>query len=142
MSNSVSRQAKQLARNKNQIVSQFYSEIRYGILPPPDELEKYEKLCPGITKILLEQFQAQSNHRIKIETMAVESGIRNSRLGQVLGFIISMAVIIGGFILIFLDKNIIGISAIIGALASLAGVFIYGTKSKREERIRKSSRNP
>lgn len=140
ISNSVGRQAKQLSNSKSRIISQVYSEVRCGILPPPDELERYERLCPGLTKILLEQFQAQSNHRIKMEEAAVESGIRASRLGQVLGFVISLVVITGGFALIFLDKNIIGISAVIGALASLAGVFIYGTKSRREERARKSER--
>ena len=34
------------------------------------------------------------------------------------------------------------IAAILGALATLVGVFIYGNKSKKDERIQKSRANP
>ena len=37
----------------------------------------------------------------------------------------------------FLGKNIIGMTAVLGSIATLAGVFIYGNKIKKDERIQK-----
>ena len=52
-----------------------------------------------------------------------------------------MTALLGGFALLFLDKNILGITSILGSLAALVGVFIYGNKSKKDERIQKEKMN-
>lgn len=138
MSNKLHKHARQIAKtSKNQIIEQTLSIERSGILPAPEELEQYEKFYPGITKVLIDEFQKQSSHRIKLESMAVASGIQNSKRGQIFAFILALIVIVGGFALIFLGKNIIGMTAVLGSIATLAGVFIYGNKIKKDERIQK-----
>ena len=70
---------------------------------------------------------------MKLENTVINSNVNNERRGQWFGFIISMTVIVGGFSLIFLDKDILGISAILASLTTLAGLFLLGkSKSKRE----------
>lgn len=143
MSNRVKRDAKQIAKTgSGEIIQQSMSITREGILPPPEELAKYEEIRPGITEVLLKSYTEQSQHRMELEKAVVYTGAGNTRRGQAFAFILSLIVIIGGFGLILLDKNIFGITAILGSLATLVGVFIYGNKSKKKERIQKSRDNP
>lgn len=138
MSNKVRRQSRQISKtDDNQIIAQSVSIERSGFLPAPEDLEQYEKLYPGMTKILMDEFQKQTSHRIKMESMVVTSGIQNMQRGQIFAFIIALVVIFGGFALVFVGKNIFGLAAILGALATLIGVFIYGNISKRKERLQK-----
>lgn len=63
------------------------AEIRSGILPAPDELERYEKLNPGITERLMKTYELQVEHRIHIENIVIEGDSKRANLGQVFGFI-------------------------------------------------------
>jgi len=38
-----------------------------GPLPPASELERYEEVCPGAAKVILEAFQAETNHRHEMD---------------------------------------------------------------------------
>lgn len=57
--------------------------------------------------------------------------------GLILGFILAMAAILGGVYLIANDHPVGGLTSIIGALASLVGVFIYARNTKTKELARK-----
>jgi Predicted membrane protein len=113
---------------------------RSSILPPAHELEHYETLYPGTTRILLETYQRQVAHRIEIEENVIRGDTRRADNGQIMAFILALVTIIGGFVLVILGKSIIGISSILGALATLLGVFMYGTRSRRKERENKAKR--
>ena len=119
----------------------FHASIqRQSILPPPNELERYEALNPGTTRIILETYQKQVEHRIAIEKTVIEGDTRRANIGQVMAFILSLITIVGGFILVVLGKDILGIAAIISSLATLLGVFMYGAHTRRKERENKSKR--
>ena len=142
MSNKTTSTTKQLSQqNKNSLIAEVTQIERQSILPPPEEMTQYEKLRPGITDVLLTAFQEQTHHRIEIEKKVIDSVISNSKRGQIFAFILSLIVIIGGFSLIFLDKNALGITSILGALTALVGTFIYGNKTKQKERIEKDKMN-
>lgn len=142
MSNKVAKRAGQVSKQGgNQVVAQMMSIERSSILPPPDEMERYEKLSPGITTTLINTYQKQAEHRMELEKTVISSGISNAKRGQIFAFIIAMTALLGGFVLLFLDKNILGITSILGSLAALVGVFIYGNKSKKDERIQKEKMN-
>lgn len=85
--------------------------------------------------------EKQSEHRQILERSVILSDVENSKRGQWFGFIIALVCTIGGFILIALDKNIAGLSVIIGAIATLVGLFIYGRKSDAQERKEKEDRS-
>lgn len=123
---------------KAQMVAAHYS----APFPPATELEHYEAIYPGFSKILMDRYVKQSDHRMDLERKVVDSGIKNTARGQLFAFLLSLITILIGAFLIYLDKDILGISAILGALATLVGIFIYGNKSKKDERIKKSSANP
>lgn len=142
MSNRIRKQAKQLSKTQNnQLLEQSITVEKHSILPPPDDLERYEKLNPGTAKILMETFQKQVEHRINIETSVINANTDKAKRGQVLGFILCLTAIIGGTILICFDKDIYGLAAIITAITSLVIVFVTGTNAKKKERIEKDKLN-
>jgi uncharacterized membrane protein YoaK (UPF0700 family) len=55
-----------------------------------------------------------------------------SLVGPLLAFIIAMTVILGGFYMIYKGKSIEGITALVTALAALAGTFIYGKRQQQQ----------
>ena len=76
----------------------------------------------------------QSKHRQHLEKEVINSDVVNSRLGVFFGFIIGMAAIIGGVVLSIYGKAGFGIFLSFSGLASLVGVFIYGTQQRKTER--------
>jgi uncharacterized membrane protein len=104
-----------------------------GPLPPPEALEKYNQALPGAAERILTMAEKQGDHRRKLETKVVDSNVFVQKVGPFLGFVIAMTVVVGGMFLIVRGKDGYGLAAIIAALGSLAGVFIYGkTKQNRE----------
>lgn len=77
--------------------------------------------------------EQQSRHRQGLERTVVDSNAFVQKIGPFLGFIVAMTAVIGGIFLILKGKDGYGLAAIIGALASLAGVFIYGKSRQRKE---------
>lgn len=45
--------------------------------------------------------------------------------GQIFGFLLSLAIMLGGFCLVWLDKPTSGFVAILAGIATVAGPFIY-----------------
>ena len=122
----------------HQVMSAYYS----APYPPANELEHYERIYPSFTERLMNNLEKQTAHRIEIESKVIESGIKNSARGQILAFILALVVVSFGFVLLLLDKKTSGITAIVSALVALVGVFVYGNKSKKDERIQKAKVNP
>lgn len=110
--------------------------------PPATELERYEAVYPGFAEKLMERYVKQSEHRMSIENKVIDSGIKNSARGQFFAFALALITILIGAFLIYLNKDVLGIVAILSSLAALVGVFIYGNKSKKDERIQKSRAIP
>lgn len=104
-----------------------------GPLPPPEILEKYNQVLPGGAERIVAMAEQQSKHRQHLELTVVESNAFVQKLGPILGFIIAMTAVVGGFFLIEKGKDAYGLAAIITALASLAGVFVYGKKKQKKE---------
>lgn len=124
--------------NMQMLASAHYSSP----LPPASEMEHYEAIYPGFTKILMERYVKQSEHRMELENKVIDSGIKNTSRGQIFAFILALTTISIGAFLLYLNKDAYGILSILGALATLVGVFIYGNKSKKNERIQKARENP
>ena len=110
-----------------------------GPLPPPEILAEYDKLMPGCAKEIIGLFTKQANHRMDLEKTVVKGDSKRAYLGIGCAFIISLVVIWLSYTLIIKGHGIAG--AILGGLdlATLAGVFIYGTTSRRKERAEKEA---
>lgn len=122
--------------------TQLVASVRSSIFPPPDEMRQYESMNPGTFKVLVDTYKAQSGHRIELESAVIQNDIITAKRGQIFGFIIAMTVIIGGFVLIGLDKDVLGIASILGALGVVVGLFISRGKSRNNSLASKAQANP
>jgi len=96
-------------------------------------MEKYNQIVPGLAERIIGMAEQQSKHRQGLEKTVVESNAFVQKAGPFLGFIVVMTAVGGGIFLILKGKDGSGLAAIITALASLAGVFIYGKVRQKKE---------
>ena len=109
-----------------------------GPLPPPRALQAYDEVIPGAADRILRMAENQAAHRIQMDRVAIQSEVRSSTWGLIAGFLLSAGVIGGGIYLIAAGHDWAG-SVLIGFdLATLAGIFVYGTRSRIAERNRKN----
>ena len=105
-----------------------------GPIPPPQILEGYNNIVQGAAERIIKMAEDQAAHRRKLEQNVINSDNRNSLVGIVCAFIITIGVLFIAYVAITLHATTAGV--IIGALgiSSLVGTFIFGTNSRRVER--------
>lgn len=127
-----------MARDKEQrAVVQTQSIAFSGPIPPPAHLEQYERILPGAAERILKMAEEQSAHRRSLETKVIDSGVISSNRGLWFGFIIGLA----GFSIVGYSAYL-GYEALAGIIAaldlgSLVGVFVYGSRQRKQERLEK-----
>jgi len=101
-----------------------------GPLPPPAALEHYECILAGSADRIIAMAEREATHRHELEKSLINSEIIETRLGQILGFLIgSIAIIAGTYAAVNgaqITGSIIGSSGVVG----LVTVFIYGRQKK------------
>ena len=108
-----------------------------GPLPPPEILEKYDRVVPGAAERILRLAEEQSEHRKGLERKVIESDIERSRWGQILGFVIAIVGLgVSAYISVYGNPWAGGVIGV-GTLASLVGVFMYGSTTRSRERSEK-----
>jgi uncharacterized membrane protein len=75
----------------SRIVSVLHSF--HGPLPPPDLLQKYEKLVPGFAKILLQDIQEQNGLSRELQKTALLKEYRMRAAGQIFAFVVALVTI-------------------------------------------------
>ena len=68
-----------------------------------------------------------------LERSVINEGLKRSHRGLTFGLVLSAMVILGGIFLIYLGHDWAGVSLIGINLVGLAGVFVYGTNSRRTQ---------
>lgn len=116
-----------------QSVSLFRAESFSGPLPPPEMLQKYNEVSPGLADRIVSMAEKQSDHRRDLEKKVVYSNARRALVGQIMAFVIALAGIVAGVYLTMNDKSTEGMAAIFGPLIGLVGVFIYQKISQQKE---------
>lgn len=104
-----------------------------GPLPPPEILQRYNEIVPGAADRIIKMAESQHHHRQALEKSVVDSNVFSQKIGLGLGFIIAMTAIGGGIWLSAIGRSGSGLIAIIGALAALVGVFVYGKVQQSKE---------
>lgn len=118
------------------------AEFYQGPFPHPEFLKKFDEIEPGNSAKLFNLIVEQSRHRMGLENHAVNSDIKRSWWGLILGFVVVMAACGIGALAVWTGAANAGCTLIGGAIASLAGCFVVGTYSRRSERIAKAALNP
>ena len=110
-----------------------------GPFPPPEEMQKYEILYPGATKLLFDNFISQTNHRIELEKTVIQGDNKRADKAQRNSFIIAMSMLALAGLLFIRGKDVYAISTVIGAVAPIVIAFITSSISRKKEQ--KTKRN-
>jgi uncharacterized membrane protein len=120
------------------LVAYQREDVRQDILPPPEEMEKYEAIHPGITKIMLDTYTAQVNHRINLEAAVIAGDNKRANRGQLIAAVIAFLCIGSGSALAYFNKDIAGLSLIFGSIGTLLTAFYGGAILRKIERVQKN----
>lgn len=118
---------------KIHVVKQESLTYHQGPIPAPEELVKYESLCPGLADRIVRMAESQMAHRQGLEQKAVATNAELAKVGIYSAVVISLAVIGSGTYIVSCGQSAEGLVAIICSLCSLVGVFIYGKESNKRE---------
>ena len=111
--------------------------FRKGPLPPPEEMQKYEGIYPGATKLLFDNFITQTNHRIELEKTVIQGDNKRADKAQRNSFIIAMTILLLSAALFFMNKDGYAVAAVFTAIAPIIIAFIYSSISRKKERENK-----
>ena len=104
-------------------------------------LDAYDKIVPGAGERIIRQMEIQAAHRQALESKVIDSDINDSRLGLILGAVVSVvAIIVGGACAIYGHEYGLIIAAI--PVPTLAGIFVYGSRQRRKERESRQQEPP
>lgn len=108
-----------------------------GPLPPPEILRRFDEVVPGAAERIIKMAEEQSTHRKDLERKVIDSDIARSKWGQILGFCIAVVGLAVAALIAIFGNAIAGGVIGVGTLASLVGVFMYGSSTRSKERIEK-----
>lgn len=120
------------------LVNRRQVSFHSGPIPPPDDLARYNDIIPNGADRILAMAEKQSDHRMHIEKLAIGSEIRRAYLGLWLGFVVTLAVLVSSLILIETGHGTEGLALIGIDIVALAGLFVYGSNNRKNERIQKA----
>ena len=113
-----------------------------GPIPPPALMKEYAELDPDFPKRFIEIFERQQSHDHAIEMAVISNnkeiilnGQTIEKRGQIFGFLLSLAGLIGGIATAFIGSPIAGSIIGTGGLALLAGVFVYSRKNQSPHQL-------
>lgn len=119
---------------RNLEISAIVAEQYAGPLPHPNHLEQFEAVQLGAADRIIKMAEQQLAHRQEIESHVVKSSLKLEAKGQWFAFGITLAIVGGGFYVISQGYSIEGLVPMIGAITTLAGIFIYGKWKNQKNR--------
>lgn len=112
-----------------------------GPLPPPEHLAGYAEVHPEAPEKIFQWVEDQQNHRHKMEENHMNKSFRQSTIGIFSGVLISLVFIVGGIILILLDKEVYGLSVMAPVILSILGIIKHRNNSNRNTENEDSEEN-
>lgn len=107
--------------------------IYQGPLPHPDVLKGYAEVDPSFPDRVIGMAENQSLHRQNLENKVIDANIKNERRGSIFAFIICLVISVGALVLLYNGKSLTGMAALITAVGSIVGLFIYGKRMQVKE---------
>ncbi|GHT31390.1 membrane protein [Bacteroidia bacterium] len=104
-----------------------------GPVPPPEILKGYNEIIPNSAERMLVMAEKQLGHLIEIENHAIKEELKQSRLGQLFGFILGLVGFgLATFLAFFGHETIAGIFGTT-TIVGLVTVFVLGKKVQKEK---------
>lgn len=114
-------------------------ERRYsGPLPTPALLKEFDNVVPGCAERIIRMAEEQAKHRQLLERTVIIGDSKRANQGLWVGGTIAFLFLVGAVFLIYNGHDWAGGILASVDLVSIVGVFIYGTVSRRSERIQKA----
>lgn len=104
-----------------------------GPLPLPEDLAKYDRVVPGAAERILRMAENESEHRRKRDNRMDWSIIITTILSVVFAFLSIIALSVLAYFALEMGYPTAASSFAVGAMAAVAGVFIYKSKKKAKE---------
>ena len=120
--------------SEQQSISVQMSEIHSGPLPHPDILMKYDTIIPGSAERILKMAEKEQGERTTLERKSTINAIIMGYLGIIFAFL--SVILISGLVYYSLLKGYYTTAGVlgVGAMASVAGVFIFFRKSDKKSK--------
>lgn len=99
---------------------------------PPRMLLAFDQAVPRAAGRILRKAEKQAEHRRSIESALVEAGVDWQERGQTYALVVVMTALIGGMVLVVLDRPIWGLGTVITAVGALAGSFLWASRRGRQ----------
>lgn len=93
-----------------------------GPIPEPEVLRDYELVLPGLAERIVRWTEDEASHRRSVE----RSLVHLSWGGLCSALLLALTTILGGMLLAWNGRNVVGMIGIVGALAGLVIVFLAG----------------
>lgn len=136
-------------KEKQALVKFQEQKVEYsGIIPHPDIVEGYEKICPGATDRILKMTEEELIHTRNLENknedsiiecrrLALKSEIWTNMLATIFAYLLLFTAIIGAILLLLKGKKIEGFATFMGVIGTcIASAFWKNyIKSKKKEEI-------
>lgn len=120
------------------LVQQMELESFSGPLPPPQVLQEYENILPGLADRIVRMTEIQSAHRQDLERYITRSDSRRANAGLICAVLIAVMGLVGSYLLITGGYSFEGTGLGGATLVGLVVAFIYGTNSRKQERIQRA----
>ncbi|QVI33958.1 DUF2335 domain-containing protein [Lacticaseibacillus chiayiensis] len=143
-------QAKQEIRNtikripkdrQKSLLRSITSSHYQGPIPPADMMAQYERILPGSADRILGMTEKKLDYQIRMQEKQLEKAYQDSHLGLWFGFVIAIICIISGTLIALFTSTGVGVAVIFGSLATLAGIFVYGSRGEKSSEKKHQSRN-
>ena len=109
-----------------------------GPIPNPALLKEYENILPGSAERIIRMAEQQAAHRQLLERTVIIGDSKRANRGLWVGGVIAFAFLVGAVFLIYNGHDWAGATLGTVDVASIVGVFIYGTISRKSERSQKA----
>jgi uncharacterized membrane protein len=115
----------------------FWASFRKSPFPPPDELERYEGLYPGITKLFFDNFANQTNHRMGLEKTVIEGDNKRANTAQHYSFIITLVFLALAGFLFHSNKDGLAIGSAVTSIVPVIISFLNSSNKRKKEKENK-----
>lgn len=99
-----------------------------GPLPPPAMLAAYDRALPGCAERIVTMVETEGDHRRDCERRIVRAGIRLGHIGQAMALVIALSALGLAGLLLYENKKIGGLAALVIGIGTLVGVFYYAQR--------------
>jgi len=110
-----------------------------GPYPPPEAIERYEKVLPGSFNRLIAMAEQLQTAQIEQSNQALESTQADSRRGHWLGFLVSGFAIFGALFCIALGSSWVAVALVSVPVMAVARALVEATKAQSSTEIIRSA---